>query len=624
MQRTTAAQQTNSKKTQISEIIGSQTNCLNDMSESPVALLGEIEDKPQVKEEQVEVNYILDELKNLKVAKSNARRPMESKRFEPDDSNVRFEVNSALYLVAKEEFTNLAIGQSEELKGVRIEAISKTNHIDKGDNNPATTIKLKVLELSTKFESNATINLYHSNQGVHIQGGRRHGRVTSCSLVGEFLQEFFKNVLASQGKRIFNVRHALINVDLRKNYNKPEKTTKGKQIEKTLLSCPKCDYRTCQQTEMKRHTFKQHQKEMLRGNQNKVFEEGSKTVEPPVSETQAKLPQEEKSECVRCYNSCEHEQEFNNHTKTKHDTTNGQECKECKTKDELISEQQNKIDRLELGISDIEIHLKTSTLENKKITEEKESLIKDYNDASRVIAEQQRKLTVSEETVKVFQDLEKVEAERRAGITNPSTNTATNPATYQWEEVWEVKDDNSGDLVSQRRKEVNKYQWKSDFACKSCDKVFDSDQHLRQHMKCHKRMSNELIPCHHCDFITNDEDILLNHMANIHGTNHTCLTCKMAFTSENERIHHAGEAHGFKYSESKGSNQDIECHDCSDVFNNKFDLMQHKNKMHYKKRLCSYYHGTGWGCRYQSRCLNIHGESITPELSIDIRSRIQC
>ena len=171
---------------------------------------------------------------------------------------------------------------------------------------------------------------------------------------------------------------------------------------------------------------------------------------------------------------------------------------------------------------------------------------------------------------------------------------------------------------------MNKYQWKSDFACKSCDKVFDSDQHLRQHMKCHKRMSNELIPCHHCDFITNDEDILLNHMANIHGTNHTCLTCKMAFTSENERIHHAGEAHGFKYSESKGSNQDIECHDCSDVFNNKFDLMQHKNKMHYKKRLCSYYHGTGWGCRYQSRCLNIHGESITPELSIDIRSRIQC
>ena len=110
---------------------------------------------------------------------------------------------------------------------------------------------------------------------------------------------------------------------------------------------------------------------MLRGNQNKVFEEGSKTVEPPVSETQAKLPQEEKSECVRCYNSCEHEQEFNSHTQTKHDTTNGQECKECKTKDELISEQQNKIDRLELGISDIEINLKTSTLENKKITEEK-------------------------------------------------------------------------------------------------------------------------------------------------------------------------------------------------------------------------------------------------------------
>ena len=64
----------------------------------------------------------------------------------------------------------------------------------------------------------------------------------------------------------------------------------------------------------------------------------------------------------------------------------------------------------------------------------------------------------------MFQDLEKVEADKRASMTKA--------APEQWEEVWEVKDDNTGDLVSQRRKEINKYQWKPDFACKSCEKVF--------------------------------------------------------------------------------------------------------------------------------------------------------
>ena len=96
--------------------------------------------------------------------------------------------------------------------------------MDKKDNNPATIIKLKVTELATNFESNVTLNLYHSNQGVHLQGGRRNGKVTSCSLVATFLMEFFKNVKASQGKRIYNVRYALLNVDLRKNFGNKAKT----------------------------------------------------------------------------------------------------------------------------------------------------------------------------------------------------------------------------------------------------------------------------------------------------------------------------------------------------------------------------------------------------------------
>ena len=75
----------------------------------------------EVKEEKCQLNYILDELKNVKVAKTNANRPMESKRLDIDEVNTRLEMNSAYYLVIKEEIMELNPGQSSEAKGVRIE-----------------------------------------------------------------------------------------------------------------------------------------------------------------------------------------------------------------------------------------------------------------------------------------------------------------------------------------------------------------------------------------------------------------------------------------------------------------------------------------------------------------------
>ena len=49
--------------------------------------------------------------------------------------------------------------------------------------------------------------------------------------------------------------------------------------------------------------------------------------------------------------------------------------------------------------------------------------------------------------------------------------------TEEWEEVWE--DDESGNLVPQIRTEVDKYQWKSNLACKnvirSCSQTNSTD-----------------------------------------------------------------------------------------------------------------------------------------------------
>ena len=81
----------------------------------------------EVKEEKCQLNYILDEFKNMKVAKTNATRPMESKRLDIDELNTRLEMNSAFYLVFKEEIMMLNPGQSLESKGVKIDIESKTN-----------------------------------------------------------------------------------------------------------------------------------------------------------------------------------------------------------------------------------------------------------------------------------------------------------------------------------------------------------------------------------------------------------------------------------------------------------------------------------------------------------------
>ena len=111
----------------------------------------EIPQEKEDKDDKVELNYILNELKNVKVAKMNAKRPMECTNIEVDDLNLRFEMNSALYLVAKEELLKLSPGQQIRSDKINLQIESKSTQTDKVDNNPATVIKLTITECATKF-----------------------------------------------------------------------------------------------------------------------------------------------------------------------------------------------------------------------------------------------------------------------------------------------------------------------------------------------------------------------------------------------------------------------------------------------------------------------------------------
>ena len=350
--------------------------------------------------------------------------------------------------------------------------------------------------------------------------------------------------------------------------------------------------------------------------------EDSKTAEP------ASIEVLDNPECLRCRFGCVLEEDLDNHMEREHQVPqpmkmavhpNGMPCQDCLTKEALLMTHTSKIERLELQLTDIETDMKAVTADRNKLSEEKTKTENEYGDASRAIADLQRKLTESMEHIKTLNNLAEIGEQE----SNPDTEKNK---PKEWEEVWEVNDDNSGNLVPQRRTEISKYQWQPELACKKCDKVLQSDQQFRQHIKEHKRLNEQIIKCHHCDFITNDEDAHINHMVDVHSTKHTCNSCEAVFPTKKDMIEHARTNHGFNYIKNgqKNAQNSIECHDCQGSFNNKFELMEHKKAQHYKKRLCSYYHGTGWGCRFLNRCNDIHGEDIVPQISGDNRSKIPC
>ena len=80
------------------------------------------------------LNYVLDELKNMKVAKANAKRDMTLKRKETNDLNIRYDLNSALFLVTKEELDNLRHEEKYVENDVELKVESVVKQTDKADN----------------------------------------------------------------------------------------------------------------------------------------------------------------------------------------------------------------------------------------------------------------------------------------------------------------------------------------------------------------------------------------------------------------------------------------------------------------------------------------------------------
>ena len=641
---------------------------------------------------QVKLKYILNELKNMKVAKVNAKKTTTIHRIEKDDLNIRYELNSGLYLGLKEELDLMDRGYTwgDNDNDIKMVLEGKHNEEDKAANNPKTVFRWKVIDIKNSFESKVTMNLYHTNQGVHIQGGRRHGQVTACSIAGDMFETWSMIVAKQKAERIMIIKETILGMDLRR---KPFQVPNRFQVKSgpgitDIYQCDHCPYKSVKKPELKRHMFLLH-RNRTNPESRKITDAKKRMASPPKAappskkETEEKIEplMDEKIECLACKFNCENESDLDKHMKEKHDgqitfqrfhikektpkklennaklvTTDmmGEALKKISSdteKDTAVLKQKNsslneEVEVLKSKVTNISIEKEKETLELnqmntslveeldvlklkvtslstdlkherdaiKNIKKEKEEVEKNYQEAARTIAEQQGQITIREEEIKVLGELLDLDGKISSEEVKEATTTDEGE---DWKEVYEVTE--SGNMVPHQEKSTVTN------VCKKCDKVLKSDHEVREHMKKHRHLINKFLNCDHCDYITKNENDLINHVVDKHSPKHTCDTCKSEFSTKTKLMEHILRDHGFTF--TSNNQPTMQCHDCSEKFSTKPELMQHKKQTHYKTRLCPFYHGTGRGCSFPANiCFNIHEENITPTQTepIDYRKRIIC
>ena len=133
-------------------------------------------------------------------------------------------------------------------------------------------------------------------------------------------------------------------------------------------------------------------------------------------------PSDYEGHCLTCSFECKTEKELDIHMANDHQVPMplpiavhpcGRPCNDCETKETVITANIKKVERLEFKITDLVTQLKMVKTVNVNLVKQKENREKDYQEATRVIGDQQRKVTESTEKIIVLEGLAKVEAEKK-------------------------------------------------------------------------------------------------------------------------------------------------------------------------------------------------------------------
>ena len=145
--------------------------------------------------------------------------------------------------------------ETSEDGNVTIKVEKNSTVEDTEDNNPESQIKMMITNNKSKEKSSVVIKLYHTNQSIHLQGGRRMGNVTSTSLLADCLERHWRK---NTQENMCSIKET--NDKLKVMMVKPGMTirTRTNTAEAITLYCDKCSYTSTMRHRLNTHKISCH------------------------------------------------------------------------------------------------------------------------------------------------------------------------------------------------------------------------------------------------------------------------------------------------------------------------------------------------------------------------------
>ena len=156
-------------------------------------------------------------MENLKKAKENISRDERITRKLIDDENIKFELQSGVYLEVKKKALELKKGDiiSDRDVGVEMKVSYIRRSITKIKKDcPQASIHFEVIDHRTQQTTKCVQHLYHTNQTLHLQGGKRLNRNTTTSLVADVFEKQWSKLMKDNREVIAKNTEAIAKMDM--------------------------------------------------------------------------------------------------------------------------------------------------------------------------------------------------------------------------------------------------------------------------------------------------------------------------------------------------------------------------------------------------------------------------
>ena len=545
--------------------------------------------------ETKEVKYELNTVENLKKAKDNVNRSESTTRIITDDENIRFELNSGVYLEVKKKSQNLKKGDEFVDKdiGVKLKVTSVRKAITKiKKDSPQASIYYEVKAENTNDIRKVVQHMYHTKQVVHLQGGGRLKNTTSTSLVAYVLERQWAKIKEEKHEAIAKYNDSIKTLDL------------GKFAEDL------CDYKSTFYHEMERHMIKIHKSKSLLAKKGKrIFydsdskqEDGKRVKELGFSATSSAASEEGPHEQAPAATQVQGVQQEMRATTTTPELQEQnpaiiqfpglQELEErCRLKDERIQDLE---DQLKVALSKLTAAENQSVNSNnqrenaitamKKVIKDKSKVEDDYQEVAAQLGSATRNIVELEEELKVTNDICKaleIDFEEREELEIIRKKKEENTVVVLEEDEADlVEDISTGHLHPTKvEKRINVSQTSTNHssnACKKCDVIISDKEDFLKHMKSHIRNEKIKLKYDYCDFESHEGNELLNHVSEIYVKFHKCRTCARVFVNNEDLVAHVVKEHSFM----KGNSAD-KCTVCGEEFLSVDPFIHHILRVHH-------------------------------------------